>query len=240
MAGSGASLPRDGATQVDAVLFDAGDTLIYMPRSAEEILQELCLQMGVPVSLEDARGAYRESERYYIEHYLHHGGDQGAFWHGYHGAALRHLGIDDPTGERASFLSHGFGVPGVWQPYPEAHGVCTDIRAMGLKLGVVSNGPVTLTDLLSHAGLLPFFDVVITSQAVGIQKPDSRIFQAALDALGVLPARALFVGDLYEVDVLGARSAGLKAALIERETAAPAPRDCPVLHSLADVIPLIC
>ena len=224
---------------LSAVLFDAGNTLIYMPQSAEEILRDLCRQIGIPVSLDDARGAYLESERFYSEHALGHTGDQGEFWRRYHGAALRNLRIDDPGGEKAAFLSHGFGLPGVWRAYPEAAAVCERLRSSGLRLGVVSNGPVTVRDLLSQAGLLSFFDVVITSQGVGVEKPDPRIFEAALDTLGIQAGHALFVGDLYEVDVLGARSAGLKAALIDRESAGQVTRDCVVLRSLDEVIPLI-
>lgn len=228
-------------------MFDAGNTLIHMPRSAEDILQDLCHQIGISISLDTARAAYRESERFYVEHAMGYTGDQGAFWHRYHGAALRHLGIDDPRGERAAFLSHAFGLPGVWQAYPEAAGVCEQLRSMGLRLGVVSNGPVTVRDLLSQTGLLSFFDVVITSQGVnvpfgtftGVEKPSPRIFEVALEALGVQAGHALFVGDLYEVDVLGARSAGMQAALIDRTGAMRATLDCPVLHSLDEVIPVV-
>jgi putative hydrolase of the HAD superfamily len=222
-----------------AVLFDAGNTLIHMPRSAGEILQDLCAEIGLSIPIEDARRAYMESERYYVDHYLGYAGDQGAFWLSYHGAALSYLGVDDPRGEKAAFLSHGFGQPGVWQAYPEAARVCEQLRARGLKLGVVSNGPVTVRDLLAHAKLLPFFDVVIASQAVGVEKPDPRIFRVALEAMDVRAGEALFVGDLYEVDVLGARSAGLKAAMIDRDRAGQDPRDCPVLRSLDEVISLI-
>jgi putative hydrolase of the HAD superfamily len=49
---------------------------------------------------------------------------------------------------------------------------------------------------------------------------------------------ALYVGDTYVLDVLGARAAGLHAALIDREGHAP-PLDCPVLRRLGDVFPLI-
>ena len=223
---------------LSSVLFDAGNTLIYMPRSAEEILQDLCHQMSISISLDRARAGYLESERYYAEHALGYTGDQGAFWHQYHGAALRYMGIDDPNGEKAAFLSHGFGLPGIWQAYPEASAVCERLRSMGLRLGVVSNGPVTVRDLLYHAGLLSFFDVVVTSQGVGVEKPDPRIFDAALDALGVQANRALFVGDLYEVDVLGGRSAGLRTALIDRAGVAQPAIGCPVLRSLDEVIPL--
>ena len=223
---------------LEAVLFDAGNTLIYMPRSAEEILQELCGELGEAISLEEGRGACLQSERYYIQHYLGYTGDQGEFWHRYHGEALRYLGIEDPRGEKAAFLSHGFGRVGIWQAYPEAAEVCRRLQAAGLELGVVSNGSITVESLLSQAGLLSFFPVVVASQSLGIQKPDPRIFAWALDKLGVEAHQALYVGDLYEVDVLGARAAGLAAVLVDRQ-GGDGNRDCPVIRSLEELIPLV-
>ncbi len=221
-----------------AVLFDAGDTLIYMPRTPEEILLELCRQIGASISLEQAAEAYLASERYYSEHYLGYAGDPGEFWHRYHGEALRCLGIEDPFGEKADFLSHGFGGAGVWQPFPEAVSVCRSLRAMGFRLGVVSNGPDAVDRLLSQAGLRPFLDVVVASQSAGVEKPDPRIFEMALERLGIPARDALFVGNLYEVDVVGARTAGLAPVVIDRRDH-PESRDCPVIRSLEELIPLV-
>jgi len=57
--------------------------------------------------------------------------------------------------------------------------------------------------------------LVIDSTEVGVEKPDPRIFQIALDRMGVSAADALYVGDLYEVDVVGARAAGLDVVLLD-------------------------
>lgn len=221
-----------------AVLFDAGNTLIHMPQTAEETLMELCHQLGAFIGLDAARGACHLCELYYARNYLGYTGDPGAFWLQYHGEALRYLRIDDPGGQKAAFLSCSFGQVGIWQAYPEAERVCSCLRAMGFRLGVVSNGPTTVVDLLSQAGLLPFFDTVIASQAIGIEKPDPRIFQEALKRMGLPAGEALFVGDLYDVDVLGARSAGMQAVLIEREGGGDG-RDCAVVRTLDELIPLV-
>jgi putative hydrolase of the HAD superfamily len=88
------------------------------------------------------------------------------------------------------------------------------LRTAGLRLGVVSNSDGRVEQALEAAGLRPYFDVVIDSTLLGVEKPDPRIFHAALQALGVAPEEALYVGDLYEVDVVGARSAGIEAVLL--------------------------
>ena len=88
------------------------------------------------------------------------------------------------------------------------------LRAAGLRLGVVSNSDGRVEQALKSAGLGGHFDVIVDSRIAGVEKPDPRIFHAALDRLGIEPAAALYVGDVYEVDVVGARNAGLDAALV--------------------------
>jgi len=106
------------------------------------------------------------------------------------------------------------------------------LRSAGLRLGVVSNADGRVEEALVAAGLRNCFDVVLDSALVGVEKPDPAIFRAALDALGVAPAEALYVGDLYDVDVVGARAAGMEAVLLLAEAADPR-ADCGRYQSLA-------
>jgi HAD superfamily hydrolase (TIGR01509 family) len=94
------------------------------------------------------------------------------------------------------------------------------LRAAGLRLGVVSNSDGRVEAALSAAGLRDCFEVVLDSALFGAEKPDPAIFRAALEALGVAPDEALYVGDLYEVDVVGARAAGIEAILLLPDSAA--------------------
>ena len=80
---------------------------------------------------------------------------------------------------------------------------------------MVSNADGRVQELLGHVGLERYFEFVVDSQVVGISKPDPRIFRTALDRLRVEPRRTLYVGDLYPVDVAGARSAGMEALLLD-------------------------
>jgi HAD superfamily hydrolase (TIGR01509 family) len=112
------------------------------------------------------------------------------------------------------------------------------LRAAGLLLGVVSNSDGRVEQALQEAGLRDFFDVVIDSRLVGLEKPDPRIFMRALDALGVGPEEALYVGDLYEVDVVGAQAAGIEAVLLAG--APPDPnRPCRTAASIHQLVNLL-
>jgi HAD superfamily hydrolase (TIGR01509 family) len=99
-------------------------------------------------------------------------------------------------------------LPGV----PEALG---ELRAAGVKLAVVSNSDGTIEEGLIQLGLRDPLDAVFDSTRVGVEKPDARIFEHALAALGVPAERTAHLGDLHAVDVVGARGAGIHGVLVD-------------------------
>jgi putative hydrolase of the HAD superfamily len=103
-----------------------------------------------------------------------------------------------------------------WCKVPEGMGEALDaIRALGVKVAIISNSEGMLDRLFTDLGVLQHFDLVVDSGKLGIEKPDPRIFQVALEHFGVPPERALHLGDVFATDVLGARAAGLRHALID-------------------------
>ena len=82
------------------------------------------------------------------------------------------------------------------------------LRAAGLSLACAANWDVSLHDHLARLGIADRFDAVLASADVGVEKPDPRVFAHALERLGVVPGRALHIGD-EEVDRVGAAAAGL-------------------------------
>ncbi len=82
-------------------------------------------------------------------------------------------------------------------------------RGRRYRLGVVSNFYGNLATVCDDVGVRPLFGVLVDSVGAGRAKPDPRIFRAALDALGVAPARAVFVGDSLPRDMAGARALGM-------------------------------
>jgi putative hydrolase of the HAD superfamily len=112
------------------------------------------------------------------------------------------------------------------------------LRDAGLRLGVVSNSDGRVAHALEAAGLRAYFDVVVDSTVAGVEKPDPRIFAVALDALGVEPAAAVYVGDVYEVDTVGARRAGMHAVLLDPAAGRPG-ADVPAIRSLAELPDLL-
>ena len=96
--------------------------------------------------------------------------------------------------------------------FPDAAQTLSTIRASGLKLGLITNGSVRMQGgKLECLGLSAMFDTILISDAEGISKPDREIFRRALERLDADPAQAVFVGDHPEIDVAGARAAGMHA-----------------------------
>ncbi len=86
---------------------------------------------------------------------------------------------------------------------------------MGIRMGVVSN--IISTSLVPHMlneyGISAYMECIVMSSSVGIRKPDPRIFDTALKAMGVSAAETGYVGDTISRDVLGARNAHLGLAV---------------------------
>jgi HAD superfamily hydrolase (TIGR01549 family) len=122
--------------------------------------------------------------------------------------------------------------------HEHTHDALARLRAAGLRLGIVSNSDGRVDQALTAAGLRDYFDVVIDSSVFGTEKPDPAIFRAALEALDVAPEEALYVGDLYDVDVVGARAAGMEAVLLTPDGGRqnPACRTAASIDELVDAL----
>ena len=108
------------------------------------------------------------------------------------------------------------------------------LRRLGLDIVVLSNANGTVRQRLARAGLLGWFSHVVDSGEEGVEKPDPRFFSLSLERAGADPTTTLHVGDLFEVDVVGARRAGIEAVLIDR-AGLQQDRDCPRYHDLIEV-----
>jgi putative hydrolase of the HAD superfamily len=112
-----------------------------------------------------------------------------------------------------------------------------ELRRRGLALGVVSNSDGRIESAFEQAGLAGYFDFFIDSFLVGVEKPDPAIFGFAIERASVAPAEAAYVGDLYSVDVVGARNAGLLPILYD-PLGLHADADCLSIRSIGELLSL--
>jgi HAD superfamily hydrolase (TIGR01549 family) len=117
---------------------------------------------------------------------------------------------------------------------PEVPRVLDALRQRGLQLVVVSNANGRLRDVLRRLSIDRYFHHVLDSFEEGVEKPDPRLFQIALKKANAEAATTIHVGDLYEIDVVGARSAGIRGVLLD-EGGLYEDADCPRVRSLEDL-----
>ncbi len=105
-----------------------------------------------------------------------------------------------------------------WCLFPEVVTVLDAVASAGLRVGLLTNGnEEQQVRKLAATGIRDRFDVVCTSEALGVAKPDARAFAELCARLKTPPGQTLFLGDDYEGDVLGARGAGLRAFFLDRQ-----------------------
>ena len=93
------------------------------------------------------------------------------------------------------------------------------LRDTGFKLAIVSNWDTPLDPLTERLGIARYFDTIVASHDARVRsaKPDPYIFNYTLAAVGISAAEAVHVGDTYEADIVGARNAGIRPILIDRD-----------------------
>ena len=92
----------------------------------------------------------------------------------------------------------------------------TELKKKGLILGLISNVDNDITQLCLKLGLTPLLQVVVTSLDSGYNKPQPEIFKEAVRQASVQPREAIYVGDQYQIDVIGAIQAGMRGVLLDR------------------------
>ncbi|VVB53650.1 Glyceraldehyde 3-phosphate phosphatase [uncultured archaeon] len=122
---------------------------------------------------------------------------------------------EDPHWIAAGVVAYHNTKTGYLTPYADTVPTLIALRDRGIKLGVITDGvPVKQWEKLIRLGLHHFFDAVVISGSVGIEKPAVKPFEEALARTKVKPKEALMVGDRLDKDVEGAHAAGLYAAQI--------------------------
>jgi FMN phosphatase YigB (HAD superfamily) len=201
-----------------AIFFDAGNTLVRMNYAA--IAAKLAA-LGHTVTPETVQQAeWRARVRVDDDIFARPGTstESAAARASYLELLLEELGLaDDATvGAITAWRRHYNAPVGIFDVVdPEGEGAVTLARAGGLQVGVISNSNGTVRALLGSLGLGRHLDFVIDSFEVGVEKPDPRIFALALERAGIEPGEALYIGDLYSVDVCGARGAGIDGILLD-------------------------
>jgi putative hydrolase of the HAD superfamily len=225
--------------RIRAMFFDAGNTLMRMDYGA---LAEEVTRLGVPVDADRVRSAELRA-RVRLDAWLARGVSTESEQTGsiYLEYVLEDLGVTDPAAVRVvGEWRRRYNPPaGVWTALdPDVEGALSLLRERGVRAAVISNSDGSVRSILAGLGLGSQLEFVLDSGELGVEKPNRRIFEIALERAGVGPDEAVYIGDLYSVDVLGARSAGIDGILLDPGGYWGA-RDCPMVPGLIDACRLV-
>jgi putative hydrolase of the HAD superfamily len=122
-----------------------------------------------------------------------------------------------PFDDYFSTVYCAFTRPGVWELFPDVPVILTELRRLGIRLGVISNFDRRLYEILTGLGVFEAFEHIIISSEIGVRKPAGRIFEVAARRFNVEVTEMLHVGDENGADFRGARAAGLDALLVDHQ-----------------------
>lgn len=226
-------MPVDKKRRFEAIIFDLGGTLLYFDAPwpevllrADTVLFERLREAGLALDQHKFMQTYRaQLEAYYQER-------EAEFIEYTTLYILRNLlekwGYPDVSDSvlRPALDAMYAVTQAHWQLEPDALETLQALKDLGYRLGMISNAgdDRDVQKLVDKAGIRLFFDIILTSAAEGIRKPNPRIFELVLDHWALPPERVVMVGDTLGADILGARNAGLFGVWITRRAENPANR----------------
>ncbi|HUJ55309.1 MAG TPA: HAD family hydrolase [Gaiellaceae bacterium] len=157
---------------------------------------------------------------------------------------LASLGIEEENMRDFLELRRSFTRDVLSRPRSGALETLRELRSCGLRTGLITVCSEDTVDVWSETPFAGLFDAEIFSCSCGMRKPDPKIYELALDRLGVEPGNAVFVGDGANDELAGAERVGMRAVLIHRpgeEPASPEAREWagPRITAIPDVLQLL-
>jgi HAD superfamily hydrolase (TIGR01549 family) len=232
---------------IRAILFDLDGTLRYSQPSQTHAFFDRAVQLGVEDSMEKRLRAVRWQHYYWaqsdelIEDVNAFSEQDDLFWMNY---ARRNLVAFDCHPDQAEELApqiHQYMrdefKPKDWVP-PDVAPTLRTLNEAGFRMAVLSNRRKPFDELLETLDLGEFFEFSLAAGEVNLWKPAPEIFHHVLDRLELAPQEAVYVGDNYYADVVGAQAAGIRPVLVDPEGVFP-DAECPVIKNLGELEPLL-
>jgi HAD superfamily hydrolase (TIGR01509 family) len=225
--------------QIETLFLDAGGVLCHPNWSR---VSAALAEQGVEVAPEALRRAEPYAKKDIDEAVIVGGTTDASRGWLYFDKVLEHAGIPPSEATRAALsVLHAYHrTENLWEWVPDdVRPALAAFRQMGLTLVVVSNANGRLRYLFDRLNLTGAFDVMLDSHDWGVEKPDPRLFHIALEQSGAKPSRTVHVGDLFHIDVAGARAAGLHEGVLLDAAGLYGHVDCRRVATLAELTALL-
>ena len=209
---------------VEAVFFDAGETLLYPHPSFAELFTEVLRMEGYRVDPARVQEVVSASSRALNDFLTSEEARlwstsperSRAMWDRLYRSFITELGITEDHDRLVDSLYRRFRDVATYRLHPDALPVLRRLRETGLTIGLISNFEDWLEQLLEVLEVQEFFDVTVISGIEGVEKPDAEIFRIALERAGATAERSVYVGDNPVFDTDAARAVGMIPVLIDR------------------------
>jgi HAD superfamily hydrolase (TIGR01509 family) len=215
------------------LFFDAGNTLLFP--DTERTLASL-IARGIRPTEDQLRTAER-TVREYRDHHTGPSNPNHSYWNVYFDQLFSTLGLATDAALQQQLIASSHRSSNWRRILPDTRNILLRLKQQ-YRLAVISNSDGGIQDAISAAGIADCFECIIDSAHVGVEKPDPTIFRAGLDIMNVQPHESVYIGDVYAIDVLGARSVGMRAILID-SFAVCDHHDCPRISSLSELPELL-
>lgn len=216
-------------SKFDYVLFDAGGTLLGTNTDSEfwyeQFFVDACAEQGCVVTVHKVHEVLRRAARSrHFDRRCSSDAEARAFWQHLYSTAFADLLGGKAVNRTPAFIDHlaadyidRFETGEFVKLFPDAREALDGLKQQDVKMGIVSNFSTYLCDFLKQLEIDQYFDFVLTSAAEGVEKPNSDIFQLAINRCnGAEPCDVLFVGDHPEEDYIPALEHGMFPLLIDR------------------------
>ena len=227
---------------IKAVFFDLYHTLIRYDPPREELQAKVLKESGIEVATEVIRRALVVADEFIYQEHARSplskrpDGERMAAYVQYQRILLREAGVDASEQLIASILSKMRQFDLKLVLFDDVVPTLTQLKDRGLILGLISNVDRDITPLCNELGLSSLLQVVVTSQDTGFNKPQPEIFREALTKARVGASEAIYVGDQYQIDVVGASKVGMKGVFLDRGDDFREVTGCPRIRSLSDIV----
>ncbi len=207
---------------IKAVFFDLYQTLVKFDPPREEVQSRVLAEYGIQIAPQQLLYPIVAADEFmYAEHARLPFGkrsdeERKAVWGQYQAIVLKEAGIEPKKELIGGILGKMQQIKFERVLFEDVLPALGSLRDRGLILGLISNVDSDIKPSLEKLGLLPLLRVVVTSLDSGYVKPHPEIFKEAARRAGVSPAESVYIGDQYQIDVIGAKNAGMRGILLDR------------------------